>query len=44
MLSASVRIEHRYRIRNPLTGEEESALVVVTGPGEMRAAGQAATA
>ena len=44
MLSAFVRIEHRYRIRNAVTGEEESALVVVTGPGEMPAAGQAATA
>lgn len=44
MLSASVRIEHRYRIRNAATGEEESGLVVITGPGEMRAAGQSATA
>ncbi|HET7582665.1 MAG TPA: OsmC family protein [Candidatus Limnocylindria bacterium] len=43
MLSAAVRIEHRYRIRRDEAGEEESALVVVTGPAEARAAQDAAT-
>lgn len=34
MLSASVRIEHRYRlVRDAQDGEAVSALVVVTGPG-----------
>jgi putative redox protein len=32
MLSAAVRIEHRYRIRREGETEEASALVVVTGP------------
>jgi putative redox protein len=32
MLSASVRIEHRYRIRRDGEVQDESALVVVTGP------------
>ena len=31
MLSHSVRIEHRYTLRNP-DGDEVSALVVITGP------------
>ena len=33
MLAASVRIEHRYRILSDGAGDEEAALVVVTGPG-----------
>jgi putative redox protein len=32
MLSASVEIEHRYRLRRPDEDEERTALVVVTGP------------
>ncbi|HEX6655064.1 MAG TPA: OsmC family protein [Candidatus Limnocylindria bacterium] len=43
MLSASVRIEHRYRIRRDGANHEEAALVVVTGPGAIQRAGQAAT-
>ncbi|HEY7526880.1 MAG TPA: OsmC family protein [Candidatus Limnocylindria bacterium] len=34
MLSASVRIEHRYRIRRDGARDEEAGLVVVTGPHE----------
>ena len=33
MLSASVTIEHRYRLRRPDEPEEITALVMVTGPG-----------
>lgn len=43
MLSASVRIEHRYRIQRDGEAQEEAALVVVTGPDAGRAAGRAAT-
>jgi putative redox protein len=52
MLSASVRIEHRYRIRRGAEpadqspngpSQEESGLVVVTGPDGTRAAGRTAT-
>jgi putative redox protein len=43
MLSASVRIEHRYRIRRDGEAQEEAAVVVVTGPDALRAAGRAAT-
>jgi putative redox protein len=42
MLSASVRIEHRYRIRRD-GAPDEAALVVVTGPQTARAAEHAAT-
>ena len=43
MLSAAVRIEHRYRIRRDGQNQEEAALVVVTGPDAEHAAGRAAT-
>ena len=43
MLSASVRIEHRYRIRRDGEDQDEGALVVVTGPDAVQAAGRAAT-
>jgi putative redox protein len=43
MLSASVRIEHRYRIRRDGADEDDAALVVVTGPDADRAAERAAT-
>jgi putative redox protein len=43
MLSAAVRIEHRYRILRSGVADE-TALVVVTGPGEMQATERAATA
>ncbi|HET6819264.1 MAG TPA: OsmC family protein [Candidatus Limnocylindria bacterium] len=43
MLSASVRIEHRYRIQRDGESQEEAAVVVVTGPDADRAAGRAAT-
>jgi putative redox protein len=43
MLSASVRIEHRYRIKREGEGQAEAALVVVTGPDAGRAAGRTAT-
>lgn len=33
MLSATVTIEHRYRLRRPDQAEEVAALVMVTGPG-----------
>jgi putative redox protein len=44
MLSTSVRIEHRYRIRRPDETAEDSGLVVVTGPDGGQAAQRAATA
>jgi len=43
MLSAAVRIEHRYRIQRDGQQMDESALVVVTGPGAEQAAGREAT-
>ena len=44
MLSASVRIEHRYRIRRDGEHQDEAAVVVITGPDAEQAAGRAATA